>query len=293
MTWPPSVREATDRSPEVASRQKTTGRPADEQEGPAFSPGPTDGAALLLRPRRRCPVLLGRRSVRAGRGTGRDKTGRQGPTNGDAQRICGSGLGALHPRGPPRNAARRIGAAHRPGRRRGGERPRTFTGAVRGAASGRAGRATYPRRASPIRRAVVRSVRDRAHSSTPLADEGRVGSCRALTGRGSFLPHNRAGGGPWPASSPRAPWSVIESKEHGYARGGDAMAYLMTHFWPGGTEEQYRTMISVVHPSDGLPKGQVYHAAGPTRRLSDYRDLGLQGKRRPLRPGYTYGEHAC
>jgi hypothetical protein len=41
------------------------------------------------------------------------------------------------------------------------------------------------------------------------------------------------------------------------------MAYLMTHFWPGGTEEQYRTMISVVHPTDGLPKGQLHHAAGP------------------------------
>ena len=42
------------------------------------------------------------------------------------------------------------------------------------------------------------------------------------------------------------------------------MAYLMTHFWPAGTEAQYRTMLSVVHPADGLPKGQVYHAAGPT-----------------------------
>jgi hypothetical protein len=41
------------------------------------------------------------------------------------------------------------------------------------------------------------------------------------------------------------------------------MAYLMTHFWPGGTEDQYHAMLSVVHP-DGLPAGQVYHAAGPT-----------------------------
>jgi hypothetical protein len=41
------------------------------------------------------------------------------------------------------------------------------------------------------------------------------------------------------------------------------MAYLMTHFWPGGTEDQYRAMLAVVHP-DGLPAGQVYHAAGPT-----------------------------
>jgi hypothetical protein len=42
------------------------------------------------------------------------------------------------------------------------------------------------------------------------------------------------------------------------------MAYVMTHFWPRDTEAQYRTMLSVVHPADGLPKGQVYHAAGPT-----------------------------
>jgi hypothetical protein len=42
------------------------------------------------------------------------------------------------------------------------------------------------------------------------------------------------------------------------------MAYLLTHFWPGATEEQYRTMIAVVHPPEGLPDGQTYHAAGPT-----------------------------
>jgi hypothetical protein len=42
------------------------------------------------------------------------------------------------------------------------------------------------------------------------------------------------------------------------------VAYLLTHFWPGGTEEQYRAMIAVVHPPNGLPPGQSYHAAGPT-----------------------------
>ncbi len=42
------------------------------------------------------------------------------------------------------------------------------------------------------------------------------------------------------------------------------MAYLMTHFWPGGTEEQYRSTQAVVHPVDGLPAGQIHHAAGPT-----------------------------
>ena len=42
------------------------------------------------------------------------------------------------------------------------------------------------------------------------------------------------------------------------------MAYLLTHFWPGGTEDQYRTMLAKVHPANGLPDGQTYHAAGPT-----------------------------
>lgn len=42
------------------------------------------------------------------------------------------------------------------------------------------------------------------------------------------------------------------------------MAYAITHFWPGGTDEQYRATIAAVHPADGLPEGQTYHAAGPT-----------------------------
>ena len=42
------------------------------------------------------------------------------------------------------------------------------------------------------------------------------------------------------------------------------MAYLITHFWPGATMAQYNTTVAVVHPPDGLPEGQVYHAAGPT-----------------------------
>jgi hypothetical protein len=42
------------------------------------------------------------------------------------------------------------------------------------------------------------------------------------------------------------------------------MAYLLTHFWPGGTEAQYRATVAAVHPAGGLPEGQIYHAAGPT-----------------------------
>ena len=42
------------------------------------------------------------------------------------------------------------------------------------------------------------------------------------------------------------------------------MAYLLSHFWPGATEDQYQATIAVVHPPEGLPDGQIYHAAGPT-----------------------------
>ena len=42
------------------------------------------------------------------------------------------------------------------------------------------------------------------------------------------------------------------------------MSYLQTHFWPGGTEEQYLTMIKVLHPETGLPEGQRSHTSGPT-----------------------------
>jgi hypothetical protein len=42
------------------------------------------------------------------------------------------------------------------------------------------------------------------------------------------------------------------------------MAYLITHFWPGATMDQYNATVAVVHPPNGLPEGQVYHAAGHT-----------------------------
>jgi len=40
------------------------------------------------------------------------------------------------------------------------------------------------------------------------------------------------------------------------------MAYIVTHFWPGATEEQYWEEVAAVHPEGGIPKGQTYHAAG-------------------------------
>ena len=41
------------------------------------------------------------------------------------------------------------------------------------------------------------------------------------------------------------------------------MAYGVTHFFAGGTKEQYDAVLEAVHPDGGgLPKGQIFHAAG-------------------------------
>jgi heme-degrading monooxygenase HmoA len=41
------------------------------------------------------------------------------------------------------------------------------------------------------------------------------------------------------------------------------MAYVISHFYEGGTEDQYNAVLGEVHPSEGLPAGQRYHLAGP------------------------------
>ncbi len=40
------------------------------------------------------------------------------------------------------------------------------------------------------------------------------------------------------------------------------MAFGIIHFFPGGTKEQYEKSVAAVHPADGLPEGQTFHAAG-------------------------------
>jgi len=41
------------------------------------------------------------------------------------------------------------------------------------------------------------------------------------------------------------------------------MTFAITHYFPGGTKENYEASIAAVHPSDGrLPEGQLFHAAG-------------------------------
>lgn len=42
------------------------------------------------------------------------------------------------------------------------------------------------------------------------------------------------------------------------------MAYAVMHVFPGGTKEQYEASIAAVHPTrTTLPRGQIFHAAGP------------------------------
>ena len=43
------------------------------------------------------------------------------------------------------------------------------------------------------------------------------------------------------------------------------MAYGVVHQFAGGTKEQYEASIAAVHPSGGLPEGQIFHAAGPSQ----------------------------
>jgi hypothetical protein len=40
---------------------------------------------------------------------------------------------------------------------------------------------------------------------------------------------------------------------------------MITHYYEGGTKEQYRAVVAAAHPEGGLPPGQSYHAAGPTQ----------------------------
>ncbi len=42
------------------------------------------------------------------------------------------------------------------------------------------------------------------------------------------------------------------------------MVYGIVHQFAGGTKAQYDASLAAVHPSGGLPEGQIFHAAGPT-----------------------------
>jgi hypothetical protein len=42
------------------------------------------------------------------------------------------------------------------------------------------------------------------------------------------------------------------------------MAYFLTHFWPGGTAEQYQVTLAAVTKAAGGKRPELFHAGGPT-----------------------------
>lgn len=42
------------------------------------------------------------------------------------------------------------------------------------------------------------------------------------------------------------------------------MAYLLTHFWPGGTPEQYKVTLDTVTKAAGGARPEKIHVGGPT-----------------------------
>ena len=42
------------------------------------------------------------------------------------------------------------------------------------------------------------------------------------------------------------------------------MAYVLTHFWPGGTEEEYQATIAAATKAAGGQIPELFHAAGPS-----------------------------
>jgi hypothetical protein len=74
------------------------------------------------------------------------------------------------------------------------------------------------------------------------------------------------------------------------------MAYAIVHHFPGGTKEQYEASIAAVHPSrNTLPKGQIFHAAGPSAggwtivAIHDSKESWERFRDDILRPAMTKG----
>ena len=57
--------------------------------------------------------------------------------------------------------------------------------------------------------------------------------------------------------------------------------YVIIHHFPGGTKAQYKKSVAAVHPGKGLlPKGQIFHAAGPSKVGVQQRVVFIEGGRR-------------
>ena len=75
-------------------------------------------------------------------------------------------------------------------------------------------------------------------------------------------------------------------------------AFGIVNRFPGGNEEQYRNGIAVVHPPEGLPEGQLIHAAGQSGddwiviALWDSRESWERFRNETLLPGLQQAEDA-
>jgi len=74
------------------------------------------------------------------------------------------------------------------------------------------------------------------------------------------------------------------------------MAYAIVHHFPEGTKEQYEAVLAAVHPGPNvLPKGQVFHAAGPAAvgwtivAVHESKESWERFRDGTLRPAFTKG----
>jgi hypothetical protein len=74
------------------------------------------------------------------------------------------------------------------------------------------------------------------------------------------------------------------------------MAYAIVHHFPGGTKEQYEAVLAAVHPARNvLPKGQIFHAAGPSAAgwtimaVHESKESWERFRDRTLRPALSKG----
>jgi hypothetical protein len=77
-----------------------------------------------------------------------------------------------------------------------------------------------------------------------------------------------------------------------------ATTFGVTHFFAGGTQEQYQNAIKVVHPPGGLPPGQTIHVGANTAdgflviALFDSEDSWVKFRDETLLPGLGSAENA-
>src|SRR5271166_3074139 len=141
-------------------------------------------------------------------------------------------------------------------------RPRAFSHCPRAIAASsrrrsRAVNAPWVRRAQP-------SPPRRSGSGGPPGREGRDGSASILTSP-DYVETVRLRGRTRPRMSLHvAQSSCPRSCSVTPPTRGLRMAYMITHFWPGASVEQYNATVAVVHPPGALPEGQTYHVAGET-----------------------------